>query len=208
MKIKSIQMITTLMITNMALLILLTSFSVYSITNQNSQLMVEQQAYTQIARANVIAKDIVVITYNPTRDNSQFVSDLQVILPLIQKTQDAFSTGDASLGIAGNPTDTILQALQLAQSNYLSLVTAAKVVAANPTTQLNSIEVNIVLNNVPQYSTNMSNIALLYRQDAYSTNFHLLIIKIVLCITILSIQTFNYGFARKHGLGSEESIHP
>jgi len=189
---------TTVMVvvpTILFLLLMLIGFDLYPVVSGNDELVIEQQAWLQVVRNEYLAKDILILAYRPATYHSQAVSDLQVILPGLQQTQTGLLKGDASLGLPNNPSDEVRQILQRAQSDYVPLVAALKVILAHSDGPVDPIQLNIVMMHEYPYSVTMAQLAILIQQQAEATNLHLLIIKISIKTLLLVVISAHYLFS-------------
>lgn len=177
------------LISALCCVVLLLGFTIYVPISQTEELNIEQQTLLQIARANTIAKDMIILTYNQSRDNTQFVDELQITLPILAEAQMGFLEGDAKLGIPGNPSDIVQRAVLATQNDYLSIASAARVVLSQPDKVLSTIETNIVLVNTDSYTTRMQNLLVVLRQEAGNKTTYLLIIKSALDISLIAFFT-------------------
>ncbi|HLZ64374.1 MAG TPA: hypothetical protein VKR06_46180 [Ktedonosporobacter sp.] len=178
--------------TMLLLLFMLIGFDLYPFITSNDDLVIEQQAWLQVARDEYLAKDTLILAYRPATYHSQAVSDLQTILPGLQQTQNGLLKGDASLGLPDNPSDEVKQLLQRAQSDYVPLVTALKVILAHPDGPVDPIQINIVMMHEYPYSITMAQLAILIQQQAEATNLHILIIKIVIKTLLILVIAGHY----------------
>src|SRR5439155_16515450 len=136
---------TLIVITLILLLCILVGFDVYPSLSGNDPLVVQNQVLLQLVRAQYLAKDALILKYEPATYHVQAISDLQTILPTMEQTQVGLSKGDSSLGLPNNPSDDVKRALVRAQTDYTALIAAFKVILANPDSPIDPIELNIIL---------------------------------------------------------------
>jgi hypothetical protein len=173
------------------LLLMLIGFDLLPIISGNDELVIEQQAWLQVARDEYLAKDVLILAYRPTTYHSQVISDLQVILPQMEQAQAGFLKGDASLGLPP-ASDDIKRALSRMDNDYLPLVAALKAILEHPDGPVDPTQVNIILLHDYPYSIAMAQLALLLQQQAEATTQHLLIIKIVIKTLLILVIAGHY----------------
>ncbi len=180
MKAQAQRTATTLVVVAMiVLLLLLIGLDVYPLFTGNDGYVIEQQAWLQIARDEFLAKDVLILEYRGTSYHSQAISDLQVILPQFQQTQNGFVHGDASLGLPA-PGDDVERLLVRASDDYLPMITALQAMLKKPDGPVDPVQVNIVMAHEYSYSLVMAQVAIIEQQQAEATTVHLMIIKVIL----------------------------
>jgi len=188
MKAKTQRAIVSMVVASITFLLLtLIGFDIYPLTTGNDALIVEQQAWLQVVRDEYLAKSVLILAYRPVSSHSQAISNLQVILPGFQQTQSGLLNGDTLLGLPSNPSDDVKRILQQAQSDYVPLVAALKVILAHPDGPVDPTEVDIVLLHDYPYSITMAGLATLLQQQAEAVNLHLIIIKLILKTSLIAI---------------------
>lgn len=161
------------------LLLSLVIFEILPLLSGYDDLIVMQQANFQLARNEFISKDVMVLAYRPISYHSQAINELQTVLPQFQQVQVGLLHGDASLGLPGNPPDSVRVALAVSQTDYLAIVTAVQHLLAHPdVSNPDPIQVEIVLQHERLYVNNMYQVITLLQQDAEARKVQLIGIKL------------------------------
>lgn len=117
-----------------ALLLLLAGFQALPLSHYEVNYL--NSAETQRVRSQIIVKSALTLAYRPVAEHAQAISDMQVILPLFiqeQQTLDANRNAD------------VQQAVQLARSDYLALVSSAQSVITHANKPIDHIQVDILV---------------------------------------------------------------
>ncbi len=162
------------------LLVVLVAFEIFPALSGNDNLVISQQANLQLARDEFIAKDVLILAYQPSTYHSQAVNELQTILPMFEQVQVGLSNGDSTLGLPANPPDNVQIALATCKSDHLAITTALKNILAHPDSAVDPIQLNIILMHERPYTTSMYAVVTTLQSNAEAQKIQLLIIKISL----------------------------
>lgn len=115
-----------------------------------------RKASLQQARVERIAKDVMILEYRPAIEHAQALSELQDTLPVWQDEQSALAQFN----------DQQVQLLLL-QSNadYTPMTAALKIILSQPASQIDPLQVSIILNHEHDYAVTINQIAQLIQQD-------------------------------------------
>lgn len=174
------------------LLIALSVCEAIPVTNGNNDLVVLQQATLQLARNEFLVKNVYALAYRPATARAQAIGELQIQLPAFEKTQAGLMYGDPSLGLPDNPSSGVKTALLSAQSDYLAIDTAVKVILAHPDSAPDPTQVNIVAMHERPYISEMYPVVVLLQQEAQTRVIQVLLLKMALIglITILVLLKY------------------
>ena len=111
----------------------------------------------QRTRAEVLAKDALILEYRPVDMHPQAISDIQTTLPLFEQEQAALST-DA------RPDVQIIATQE--KPDYLAIDAAAHVILAKPDGPVDPIQVAIILMHDRQYVIAANSVVLILQQSA------------------------------------------
>lgn len=179
------------------MLVTLVGYDIYPLLNGNDYYVIEQQTWTQVARCEFMAKDVLVLVYRPASFHSQAINELQTTLPQFQQVQIGLTTGSTILNLP-IPSNDIAIELDVAKPEYVALTTAIAKILSTPDTTPDPIEVNIVMQHELQYAVDMANVAVLIQQEAEQTDLHIIVIKVIIKILILLIIAIGYFFIEKN----------
>jgi len=174
------------------LLIALVGFEILPMTAGNDDFVVLQQANLQIVRVQLLAKDVLVLAYRPDLYRTQAVNELQTVLPSFRSVQPALLNGNPSLGLPGNPSDSVQAFLSIGQSDYTAIVAAVDNILLHPGNSPDIVQVNIVLQHERAYTTAMYQVAALLQGEAEVRKMQLFIIKIALTGVIALLVVLKY----------------
>lgn len=150
------------------------------LTNGNNDLVVLQQATLQLARDEFLVKNVYALAYRPASARAQAIGELQIQLPAFEKTQAGLMYGDPSLGLPDNPSSGVKTALLSANSDYLAIDAAVKVILAHPDSAPDPTQVNIVAMHERPYIAEMYPVVVLLQQEAQTRAIQLLVLKMAL----------------------------
>lgn len=146
----------------------------------NNDLVVVQQANYQLARDEFIAKDVLTLAYRPATYHSQAIGELQTILPQFEQVQVGLLSGNAALGLPGNPPDNVRLALLATQSDYTAITTATSHLLAHPdSASPDPIQVEIILQHERLYIGEMYQVITLLQQNAEASTAQLVLLEVV-----------------------------
>lgn len=197
----------------MTLFLLLSTviFEILPLLSGYDDLVVMQQANFQLARNEFISKDVMVLAYRPITYHSQAINELQTVLPQFQQVQVGLLHGDTSLGLPGNPPDSVRAALAVSQNDYLAIVTAVQHLLARPdANNPDPIQVEIVLQHERLYVNNMYQVITLLQQDAEARKVQLIFIKLTIIggagvIVVLKYTLFTRRALERMAKAGQES---
>jgi hypothetical protein len=137
------------------LLLLLAGFqSIWVLAGSASGIM--NQTGLQRTRAQVIAKDALILASRPEDEHAQAINELQNILPRFEQAQRGLQNGDAALQLPARVPDDVAPYVQATQSDFFAMDTAARKLLATADGHVDSIQVDIVLAHEHDYSIAMS----------------------------------------------------
>jgi hypothetical protein len=136
------------------------------------------QTALQSTRAQRIAKDAMILTYRPSSERAQAISELQNTLPVFEAQQTKLQTLTNS--------DLHLLVSQ-SQSDYTSLVTATKILLNQPDGTTNMTQLQIILDHERTYSLLMSQLASLRTAQIHANNVIFVAVQTVDIVLILVI---------------------
>lgn len=182
MRVKTLRiyMVAALLLTIFFLLSLVV-LEILPLLSGQDDLIVMQQANFQLARDEFMAKDVLSLAYRPASFHSQAINELQTILPQFQRVQVGLLHGDVSLGLPGDPPDSVRAALLVSQTDYIAIVTAVNHLLADPdASNPDMIQVEIVLQHERLYTSEMYQVITLLQQDAEARKVQLIFIKLTI----------------------------
>jgi hypothetical protein len=168
-----------------ALLLMLGGFVALPVNNRD--LRVVNQISMQRTRVELIVKDVLILAYRPKVDHAQAISQLQIVLPGWENTQDGLQTGNRNLGIPANLPDEIASAIDMTTPDYLAIKTAAETILRDKDQPVDPIQMDIILQHERDYLLAMSQVGTLYQQNAEARNVQLYWIKIGLNFALLAL---------------------
>jgi len=174
------------------LLIALAMCEAIPVTNGNNDLVVLSQANLQLARTEFIVKNVYALAYRPATGRALAVGELQIQLPAFQKVQAGLMNGDDSLGLPSNPSNGVKIALLSAQSDYLALATAVKIILSHPDSVPDLAQVNIVAGRERPYISEMYPVVVLLQQEAQTRIIQLLVLKMTLIALVVILVLLKY----------------
>lgn len=124
------------------------------------------QASLQLARSNGFAKNVLVLQYGMTDQQTQALSDMQVSLPLFVDEQNTL--------LRSNQQDT-QTVLQQARSDYLALVVAVTTVINHTESLIDPKQVAIIEANSRAFDIIMNQCLLILQNQANDWNVHLVL---------------------------------
>lgn len=167
----------------------------------NDDFRILQQANLQLVRDEFMVKDLLILTYRPVSSHPQAVGELQIVLPTFQQTQNGLLNGDTSLGLPPNPSPAVRTAIGVTQSDYLSMVTAMKIILAHPDSAPDPIQVQIILQHERPYVTNMYQVVVLLTQEAEARKLQLFLVKSGLIVLVAFIVLLKYFLLTQRAVG-------
>jgi len=174
------------------LLIALAVCEAIPLTNGNNDLVVSQQATLQLARVEFLVKNVYALAYRPATARAQAIGELQIQLPAFEKAQAGLMYGDPSLGLPDNPSSGVKTALLSANSDYLAIDAAVKVILAHPDSAPDPTQVNIVAMHERPYISEMYPVVVLLEQEAQTRAIQLLVLKMALIALVLIAILLKY----------------
>lgn len=174
------------------LLIALAVSEAIPITNGNNDSVIQQQASFQLARDEFLVKDIFALAYRPATARAQAVSEIQIQLPIFQKTQTGLMNGDPSLSLPANPSNGVKAALLDAHPDYLAMVAAIQIILAHPDATPDPIQVSIVAGHERPYTAAMYTVVTLLQQEAQTRVIQLLVLKMTLIGLVIILVLLKY----------------
>lgn len=182
----------TVVILSIFLLIVVGILEAIPVTNSNNDLVVLQQANFQLARAEFMIKDVFALAYRPATSHAQAISELQIQLPVFQRTQEGLANGDPSLGLPNNPSSGVKAALLDAQPDYLAITTAVSKILAHPDSAPDQAQVDIVAQHERPYISAMYPVVVLLQQEAQARIVLLLVLKMTLLGVVVVLVLLKY----------------
>src|SRR6266516_925137 len=125
-------------------LLALAFFEVLPVTNGNNDLVISQQSNVQLARMELLMKDVYALAYRGPATQARAVGDLQTQIPAFEQAQKGLMNGDALLGLPPNPSPGVKQALLAAQTDFDSMVAAMKLLRDNADKPADLVQVSII----------------------------------------------------------------
>lgn len=157
-----------------------------------------RNASLQQARVERIAKDVLILEYRPTSEHSQAVSELQDTLPVWQQEQTSLATfNDAQVQLL------LLQS----QSDYTPMTAALQKILATPTSQIDPVQVSIILQHEHDYAVTLNQIAMLIQQDSTSVTTQFFVFSLSALALSIILAIVNQIIARKEQPDGSDS-HP
>lgn len=134
----------------------------------------------QRTRAEVFAKDALILQYRPVDTHVQAINDLQVTLPLFEQEQQA-------LAIDVRPDVQIVAATE--RPDFLAIDTAVRAILARPDGPVDPVEVSIILQHDRQYVATENSIVLILTQAAEHKAWSLFWIEtfILGCVLVMAV---------------------
>lgn len=195
-----IYMIGALILT-LFLLLSLVIFDCFPLLPGNDNVVIIQQANLQLARDEFISKDVLTLAYRPATYHSQAVSELQTILPQFQQVQAGLLSGNAALGLPGNPPDNVRVALLATQSDYTAITTATSHLLAHPdSASPDPIQVEIILQHERLYIGEMYQVITLLQQNAEAHTVQLALIEVVVIACTGAVVLLKYLLFARYAL--------
>jgi hypothetical protein len=177
------------------LLLVLIGFELLPIMVGNDDFVILQQANLQVTRAQLLAKDVLVLEYRSDLYHTQAVNELQTALPNFRASQAGLLTGDHSLGLPGNPPDSVRNSLNAARADYIAIVAAVDNILLHPNNNPpDPVQVNIVLQHERAYAIAMYQAATLLQSEAETKKIQLLAIKSILAAVVGLVVILHYVF--------------
>lgn len=149
--------------TQIILLLLLAAFQAIWVLGGSASGIMEQTGL-QRTRAQNIAKDVLILAYRPADARPQAVSELQNILPRFEQTQTGLQNGNTTLQLPAHVPDNIAQLLIAAQSDYISIDSATKLILAHTDKPVDAIQLAIILNHEHGYALAMTQVDMAWKQ--------------------------------------------
>jgi hypothetical protein len=180
-----------ILIACLILLLLTTAFEFLPL-HVDDDLSFIQQAELQAAISQRIAKDVLILEYQPTSMHVQAVSELQNMLPVFERRQASLAT---------EPTITlILPTLTDAQSDFVSIDVALKSILANDARPVDPIQVQIIQLHERSYFLAMTQVATQIQQEGEEDKIQILTIEVVLngMTGALLVLLLAYSFVLLH----------
>lgn len=191
----------------MLLLLIVLGFIVLPFTGGNDDLQIISQVETQVARAEFLAKETLILAYRPATFHSEAVNGLQTTLPDFERVQTGLLKGDAALGLPANPADDVTRAILRTSNDYQAIDAALKAILARPDQPTDIVQVDIIVQHEILYGPEMYQVVLLLQQHAQSWQIQLLIIRIVIIVIALMSKIGNYLLVTRvvmHEQGAEQ----
>ncbi len=173
-------------------LLALAFFEVLPVTNGNNDLVISQQSNFQLARMELLMKDVYALAYRGPATQARAVGDLQTQIPAFEQAQKGLMNGDALLGLPPNPSPGVKQALLAAQTDFDSMVAAMKLLRDNADKPADLVQVSIIEQHERPYLAAMYPITILFQQEAQQRTIQLLIIKITLIVLTIFLIILKY----------------
>lgn len=133
------------------------------------------QVGAQRTRVETIAKDVIVLAYRPDSDKPLVINQLQNVLPMWQRVQDALQNGgDKSIGIPRRLPDDVALVISGATLDYRAISTAAQLILDNQEKPVDLLQVDIILQHETDYLRAMNQVVFLFQQhidSAYANLF-------------------------------------
>jgi hypothetical protein len=194
---KQLMYIRIAFVTAIVFLLLLGAFqSIWVFGGSASSIM--NQVGLQRARVQAITKNVLILAYRPITEHAQAVSELQNVLPIWERTQNGLKAGNASLQLPANVPGDIATLVSLAQSDYLAIDTAARVILAHTATPVDPLQLAIVVSHEHGYALAMTQVVNAWQQHIDAAFFHLYLIESGITLGLIALILLFYIFlARK-----------
>lgn len=187
------------LVTMIVLLLLLAAFQAVWVTHGSATPLLTQVGL-QRTRSQRIAKDVLILAYRPSSEEKTLaLNELQATLPLFQQTQAGLQAGDDSLGLPKRPPQDVQFVLIQSQLDYALFLNAAKMILAHPQ-QVDSAQVQIVLDQERSYTQTMSNVVTLWSQHIDDIFQELFDIECGLVVALLVTVGLMYGAVTRRAL--------
>lgn len=169
------------------LLLALSLFEALPIMSGNNDLIICQQANYQLARVEFIIKDVYSLEYRGDAVRAQAVGELQIVEPQFVHVQNGLLNGDPALGLPPNPSASVKESLASAQSDFLAIDTALKVILKSPDKPPDPLQVSIIAIHERPYLTAMVPVATSLQQEAQTHVYQLMFLKMGLIALVFLI---------------------
>jgi hypothetical protein len=180
-------------ISQIALLIILALFqSIWVFGGSETSIM--NQSGLQRFRASNIKADVLILAYRPTQEHPQAISDLQNILPAWEQTQAGLRSGSTALQLPSTVPESIQQALIPAQSDFVAIDSAARIILAHADGLVDPIQLQIILDHERQYRIEMSQVVTLWQQQIDGAFLHIYYWEMGLTLAMIVLVVGKYLF--------------
>ena len=132
----------------------------------------------QRVRAEVFARDVLVLEYRPVEMHAQAIADLQAGLPLFEAEETV---------LANDPRPDVQIVVSAARPDYLALQSAMQAIVEHPDGPVDPIEVTILLQHDRPYLVEMNSVTLILTQSSERKTWFLFWTELVLDLLLLGI---------------------